>query len=217
MKLTVTDLTVSYGDKAVLTGVSFSLGSGAHKLLLGKSGSGKSTLLNAICGLKKPDRGEVALGDEVVCSSAGLANSDRLRREHMGVVFQSLHLISALSIRRNLMLAQSLQSISVDNGLLDSVMERLGIEHLANARPHELSKGEAQRAAIARALVAKPKILIADEPTSALDADNTETVARLLIDLAQETKASLLIASHDVRLHHYFGDKMMIENGTLSS
>lgn len=217
MTLTANNLAVSYGANAVLKGLNFSLEMGARKLILGKSGSGKSTLLNVICGLKKPDSGEVTLDNELICSAAGLANSDKMRRDHMGIVFQSLHLVSALSIKKNLKLAQRLQSREQDDGLLVSVMERLGIVHLSNARPHEISKGEAQRAAIARAIVTRPKLLIADEPTSALDAENTDTVARLLIELAEETQASLLIATHDERLHHLFSDTMVIDKGVLSA
>lgn len=217
MMLSADDLAVFYGENAVLNGVSFSLEMGARKLILGKSGSGKSTLINVICGLKKPDRGEVALDNELIGSASGLANSDKMRRNHMGIVFQSLHLVSALSIKKNLKLAQRLKSGEHNERLLISTMERLGIVHLSNARPHEISKGEAQRAAIARALVTRPKVLIADEPTSALDADNTDTIARLLIELSEETQASLLIATHDERLHNLFNDTMVIEDGVLSA
>ena len=209
MHLTATDLGKTYDGRPVLAGVSFTLAPGERTLLLGPSGSGKSTLLNLLCGLQRPDSGRVTLD--------GAPIDDEVRRRHFGIVFQSLRLVSALSLRANLALAQKLQTGSSDQAGIDAVMDRLGIARRAHARPHELSQGEAQRAAIARALVVRPAILIADEPTSALDAANAAAVAGLLGELAEETGAALLVATHDDRLRPYFARALTMAGGGLAA
>lgn len=209
MQLAVDDVGLSYGPDPVLSGASFTLEPGEHVLLLGPSGSGKSSLLNVICGLQTPDCGQVTLGGEVV--------SDRLRKDHMGIIFQTLRLVSALDVRGNLLLAQKLSGSGKDAAKVDAILEQLGIAHRAKARPFELSQGEAQRAAIARALLTSPKLLIADEPTSALDAANTHKVATMLIEAAQQAGASLLIATHDDRLSHHFERRIALADGKVVS
>jgi ABC-type lipoprotein export system ATPase subunit len=209
LPLTATDLAKSYDGRPVLAGVSFTLGPGERALLLGPSGSGKSTLLNLLCGLQRADSGQVTLGDAAI--------GDAARRRHFGIVFQSLRLVSALSLRGNLALAQKLQTGRDDPARVDALLDRLGIAHRAKARPHELSQGEAQRAAIARALVVRPAVLIADEPTSALDAANAAAVAALLHELAEEAGATLLVATHDDRLRPHFARTLTLAEGRLAA
>jgi putative ABC transport system ATP-binding protein len=207
MQLTAHDLGKTYGGRPVLSGVTLTLAPGERALLIGPSGSGKSTLLNLLCGLQRPDSGRVTLD--------GAPVDDGVRRRHFGIVFQSLRLVSALSLRANLALAQKLQTGRVDPARIDALLERLGIAGRAQARPHELSQGEAQRAAIARALVVRPAILVADEPTSALDAAHAAVVAGLLRDLAEEAGAALLIATHDDRLRMHFARTLTLADGSL--
>ena len=205
MRLAVDGIAFSYGSTSVLDGTSFILEAGEHALLLGPSGSGKSSLLNIICGLQTPQQGSVTLDGQAV--------NDTLRKAHMGVVFQTLRLVSALSVKGNLLLAQKLSSGAHDELRVEAMLDRLGIAHRTHARPHELSQGEAQRAAIARALVISPSLLIADEPTSALDKDNTANVANLLIEAAKDAGASLLIATHDDRLTAHFERTLRLADG----
>ncbi|MEM1052106.1 MAG: ATP-binding cassette domain-containing protein [Pseudomonadota bacterium] len=209
MELAISDVGLSYDESPVLDDISFTLEPGEHALLLGPSGSGKSSLLNIICGLQTPDKGTVTLGGESV--------TDAIRKCHMGIIFQTLRLVSALTIRGNLLLAQKLSGGSQDTSRVDGVLEQLGIGDRANARPFELSQGEAQRAAIARALVVSPKLLIADEPTSALDGTNTENVAQMLITAARDAGASLLIATHDDRLSSYFKRTISLAAGKVTA
>ena len=209
MRLAVDGIAFSYGSTSVLDGTSFILEAGEHALLLGPSGSGKSSLLNIICGLQNPDAGDVTLD--------GQAISDSQRKQHMGIIFQTLRLVSALNVRKNLLLAQQLQTGKTDPSKIDATLEQLGIAQRSKARPFELSQGEAQRAAIARALVVSPKLLIADEPTSALDRENTETVARLLVEAADNAGASLLIATHDDRLSAHFDRQISLAEGRIAA
>lgn len=209
MQLSVRGIRLSYGDQSVLNDVTLALDQRERALLLGPSGSGKSSLLNIICGLQAPDSGEVLLGGQAV--------TDAVRKRHMGIIFQTLRLVTALTVRENLLLAQRLQTGATDPAVVEATLERLGIGHRANARPFELSQGEAQRAAIARALVVSPAILIADEPTSALDHDNTETVAKMLIEAAENAGATLLIATHDDRLRPYFERTVSLNQGGVAS
>ncbi len=217
MQLSVSGVGLSYDGRPVLNDVSFTLEERERTLLLGPSGSGKSSLLNIICGLQSPDAGEVTLGGQTIVSGGSQLNADSVRKQHMGIIFQTLRLVSALTVRKNLLLAQRLQTGTTDAAKVDATLNQLGIAHRAKARPFELSQGEAQRAAIARALVISPKILIADEPTSALDRDNTETVARLLVEAAENAGASLLIATHDDRLRPYFERTIVLEEGRLAA
>ena len=167
MLLSVSGVGMSFSEQTVLRDVNFDLDQAERALLLGPSGSGKSTLLNIICGLQRPDSGRVEINGEVLADADGTGDRDDVRRRNLGIVFQTLRLVSALSLSANLELAQKLQTGSVDKAAIQVALERLGIAHRAHARPHELSQGEAQRAAIARALVVKPRLLVADEPTSA--------------------------------------------------
>ncbi|MFM7403416.1 MAG: ABC transporter ATP-binding protein [Erythrobacter sp.] len=217
MELTVRDLGKAYAGRTVLSDVSFTAAPGERLLLLGPSGSGKSTLLNCLCGLQRPDTGAVMLGAETIASAQSTAQADALRRRHFGIVFQTLRLVSALNVRANLALAQKLQNGTSDARAIDRVLERLGIADKADARPHELSQGEAQRAAIARAAVVQPAVLVADEPTSALDHDNAAAVAALLTELAEETGATLIIATHDDRLRPHFARTLTLAEGRLAA
>ncbi|MEM9312070.1 MAG: ATP-binding cassette domain-containing protein [Pseudomonadota bacterium] len=216
MELKVSGVGLSYGAQPVLDNVSFTLESNGKALLLGPSGSGKSSLINVICGLQRPDSGAVVLGEDALASKDGVSKADKVRRRSIGIVFQTLRLVSALTVRANLLLAQKLQTGMQDKELIDTTLDRLGIGERANARPFELSQGEAQRAAIARALVVKPALLIADEPTSALDAASAEKVAHLLIDVAENAGASLLVATHDVRLQPFFERSLTLESGRIA-
>jgi len=217
MLLSVTDVGKAYAGRHVLREISFTLDAGERALLLGPSGSGKSTLLNIICGLQRPDRGEVEIDGEAIASAERDVNGDDARRRHIGIIFQTLRLVSALSVRANLELAQKLQRGRCDPRATDRWLDRLGIAHRAHARPYELSHGEAQRAAIARALVVEPRLLVADEPTSALDNANTRNVAALLHEVAESVGAALLVATHDERLCSSFDRTLDLRNEALAA
>jgi putative ABC transport system ATP-binding protein len=209
MTVLITNVSVRYGNQFVLSDFSLEQKAGNHLLLLGPSGSGKTTLINLITGLLLPTTGSVSVGGEAMSSLSGPARDD-LRRRKIGVIFQTLRLVSALSVRANLRLAQKLAGLVVDNDAIDALLDAVGVAHRADAAPRELSQGEAQRAAIARALVAKPALLVADEPTSALDDANAERIGRLLLDTATANGSTLLVATHDARLKAFIPDTVAL-------
>jgi putative ABC transport system ATP-binding protein len=209
--LVIADLGFSHPDRRILDSFALTLGRGEHALLLGPSGSGKSTLVNLIAGLLTPASGQIHIAGEPM-TGIGPAARDDLRRRRIGIVFQTLRLVSALSLGANLTLARRLAGRSPDPAGTDALIDRLGLAGRANARPRELSQGEAQRAAIARALVASPDLLLADEPTSALDDANMAIVADLLVETANSNGSTLLIATHDARLQSRIGRTVRLES-----
>lgn len=212
-----------YDGVGVLDVPSFSVAAGETLAVMGASGSGKSTLLHILAGLLTPTSGGVRL-DGAPFSTLEAGARDRARGAAMGVVFQDLHLVDALTVRDNLHLALQLSGtgparalsragavsgVGADAGagdVVDSALERVGLMHRSGAKPRALSRGEAQRAAIARALVHGPKVILADEPTSALDDANAETVMELLLSHARDAGAALIIATHDVRVRARVGN-----------
>lgn len=208
--LAIDSLDFRYDDRPIFSGFSLMVERGQHHLLLGPSGSGKTSLINLICGFAVPQSGSIYVADAPM---TGLSESarDALRRRHIGVVFQTLRLVSALDVMGNLRLAARLAGVRPDDAQITELLDRLGLAHKAHARPRDLSQGEAQRAAIARALVGRPGLLIADEPTSALDHANMEKVAQLLLDTAEKTGATLLVATHDERLMPWFKASVQLE------
>lgn len=207
--LDIDNISRSYGATPVLQEMSFRVARGKHLLLLGPSGSGKSTLINLIAGLLTPDAGNIHIAGEAM-TGIGSAARDDLRRRRIGIIFQTLRLVSALSISKNLRLAQKLGHGATDDGRIEALLETLGIAGRANAKPRHLSQGEAQRAAIARAMVGQPDLLVADEPTSALDDANAEITARLLIETAEQQGSTLVIATHDQRLARFIPNRLSL-------
>ena len=187
----------------VIDEVSFTVAPGELLGLLGPSGSGKTTLLNIIAGLLRPTAGTVTIsGQDIGALAPGAL--DVFRGRHIGIVFQTLHLVSALSVADNLHLARYLAGLRRDEARLHGILESLGIGAMAAARPRTLSQGEAQRVAIARAVINDPAIILADEPTSALDDGNAGQVLNLLSQQADRCGATLVIATHDRRIRDRF-------------
>ncbi len=172
-------------------------------LVLGNSGKGKTTLLHLLAGLMDPTGGTIELDGTELATLNG-SSRDRFRGQHIGIVFQQSQFIRSISVLQNLRLSRSLAGLSQDDSLAESLLTELGIGEQKNAKPNELSIGERQRAAIARALVTNPKIVLADEPTSALDDENCEAVAALFERTVTGHGAALVIVTHDQRLKNRF-------------
>ena len=188
-------------ETRVLQGMTLSLAERELTLVLGPSGSGKSTLLAILSGLLKPDSGNVsALGQDLWQKSR--ADLEKFRLEHTGFVFQGFNLFPALTALEQVMLPLDylgLPKHAVRNQALAS-LEEVGLASRAHLRPIELSGGEKQRIAIARALAKKPQFLFADEPTSALDSVNGKNVIDALHRVARVYGATVVCVSHDARL-----------------
>lgn len=204
------DIHHDYGQGAALQLAAFSLMQGEQALVIGPSGSGKTTLLHLLAGLLHPQRGEVTVAG-VALSGLSPAALDHFRGRHIGFVPQRLHLIGALSALENLLLAQYLAGKKQNPPQALALLESLGLTPKANAKPHRLSQGQAQRLAIARALINQPGVLLADEPTANLDDQNAQTVCDLLQTQARAFGATLLIATHDRRLKERFAHQLALE------
>lgn len=178
-----------------------------HLLLLGQSGTGKTTLLHLLAGILKPESGKVIIKGQDITS---LSNKrlDQYRGEHIGIVYQSAHFISSLSVEDNLIMPQFLTGEKVDREKARSILKRLQLSHKLKEKPGNLSVGEQQRVAIARALMNNPDIILADEPSSALDDKNAEEVIQLLEEQSSIAKASLIIVTHDKRLKDRFSNRL---------
>lgn len=174
-------------------------------LILGQSGKGKTTLLHLLGGLLRPQSGSIRIGntDIVELSDSQL---DAFRGQQIGIVFQQSHFVAAVSVLENLLLAPAMAGIRADKQRALALLTRLNLADKAHMRPAHLSVGQRQRAAIARALMCNPAVILADEPTSALDDENAHEVITLLRESAAAYNASLLIVTHDSRL------KAVIEN-----
>ncbi|MEK7253741.1 MAG: ABC transporter ATP-binding protein [Bacteroidota bacterium] len=186
-------------------------GKGEHWLLLGQSGSGKTTFLHLLGGLLTPKQGSVMIGDAAL-NALSSSQLDKFRGKKIGIVFQTPHFVPSLTVGENLALAQQLAGIPIDKNRIRHLLERLAVGHKINASTANLSQGEQQRAAIARALVNRPEVILADEPTSALDDVNTDEVVRLLEEQASEANATLLVVTHDGRLKSKFPNQIQLKS-----
>ncbi len=192
-----------FGGRPVLDMPEWTVPRGEHCLVLGRSGCGKTTLLNIIAGLLRPVAGSVGVSGQDI-GALGPAALDAFRGRHIGIVFQTLHLVAALSVADNLHLARYLAGLPRQDSGVRRVLDSLGLGPLSAARPRMLSQGEAQRVAIARAVVNEPTVILADEPTSALDDCHTAQVLDLLRGQADACGATLVIATHDRRIRDSF-------------
>jgi len=179
-----------YGAREVLSLERFEAAQGDRWLVLGPSGSGKSTLLHILAGLLRPTGGTVEVARPI------------------GIVPQKLHLISSLSVEDNLLLAQYLAGAKQERARAAQVLAGVGLADRAHSRPHQLSHGEAQRVAVARAVMNRPKLLVADEPTSNLDDAHCAAALDLLEAQATECGATLIIATHDSRARPRFQHRL---------
>jgi putative ABC transport system ATP-binding protein len=188
------------GDRRipVLQGVDLALDPGEFVALLGRSGSGKSTLLNIVGGLEIPDAGAVSI-DGTELTSLDDRRRTIFRRDRIGIVFQFFNLLPVLSVLNNV----TLPALLAGRGRQDverrgrELLALVGMESRIDAHPDELSGGEQQRVATARALINSPAVILADEPTGNLDSDNSERILELLAKLAQEEGQTVLMATHD--------------------
>jgi putative ABC transport system ATP-binding protein len=216
--LTIRKLSKSYkqpeGVVQVLDTLDFEMNSAASVALLGESGSGKSTLLHLIAGLEKPDSGEI----EIEGRKLGNLNQSALaemRRQQVSVVFQQFHLISTLTVADNIRFQAALCE-RFDADFEIQLIQQLGLGAQLKKYPHQLSRGQQQRVAIARSLLHKPHLVLADEPTGNLDEQSSLEVMSLFSDLVKKAGCSLLMVTHSRDMAAFMDRSVLLHNGQLS-
>ncbi len=163
--------------------------------LRGESGSGKTTFLNLIAGILKPDSGLIKMSGREISDLSESAR-DRFRAEHIGYIFQTFNLLQGYTALENVLVGMKFGS-GVDREFAVSLLKRVGLQDKMNHLPRQLSTGQQQRVAVARALANRPKLVLADEPTGNLDARNSREVLSLIQETCRENNAALLLVSHD--------------------
>lgn len=207
--LNISQATLGYGGKPILEFKGLSLERAGQCLLSGPSGSGKTTLLYAIAGLNPLIKGKITINDTEI-TSLSEAQIDYFRGRNIGIIFQTLHLVKSISVMDNLLLASYLSGNPQNPKQITSLLEKIGIANKSESMPNELSQGQAQRVAIARAVINQPKLILADEPTSSLDDKNCDDVISLIKQVAKESKACLVISTHDARVKQHFSNIIKI-------
>lgn len=209
-------LVYSYGSTPTLRGVSVRLSRSEILAVTGPSGSGKSTLMLCMAGLLVPDAGEVRFDGRSVSTEPDAART-RLRRTRFGVLFQFGQLVPELTAIENVAIPLLLGGVrrSAANAAATNWLERFGVADVARSRPPEMSGGQAQRVAAARAMVTEPEVLFADEPTGALDALSGEQVLTQMVRVAREAGTSVVLITHDAKVAAYGDRELVVRDGML--
>ncbi len=202
----------------VLSGVDLSVKSAERMAIIGASGSGKTTLLQIMGGLDAPTSGEVLVGGQPMHEVNEIEKGE-LRNRYLGFVYQFHHLLAEFSAAENVAMPLMIRRVPKDDALNQArvLLERVGLGERLTHKPGELSGGERQRAAVARALITRPKLVLADEPTGNLDAGNGEHVLQLMLELNRELNTSLVIVTHDHSIAERMDRIMILEDGRLRS
>jgi putative ABC transport system ATP-binding protein len=210
------DVVKSFGQTPALRGASVDVAPGEILAVMGPSGSGKSTLLHCLAGIFTPDSGEIWFGGRRLDTLTETERT-RLRRTAFGFVFQFGQLVPELSVADNIALPLLLNRVrrQVAYEKAAAWLDRLELSGLGGRRTGELSGGQAQRVAVARALVTRPQILFADEPTGSLDSLTGEMVMNLIVALAREEGTTVVLVTHDARVAACAGREILVRDGTV--
>ncbi len=223
MLLQLKNISKGYGQigthsfRPVLNELNLEIGKGEKIAIIGPSGSGKTTLLNLIGALDLPDSGEVIFDGKNITgySKKELAT---FRNQHLGFIFQLHHLMPQLTLLENVLLPLLPQGNSISKEQkewAEYLIKKVGIWEQRNQKPSEMSGGECQRTAVVRALINRPKLILADEPTGALDEENATALSELLIQLSKEEKITLVTVTHSSELAQKMDKKYVLRNGNL--
>ncbi|MBJ8077536.1 ABC transporter ATP-binding protein [Bacillus cereus group sp. N12] len=217
--LTVRNLSKIYNTGNIaytaLSNIDLTIQKGEFVGIMGASGSGKSTLLNMISTIDAPTSGEVFINEK---NPHCLSSNDLalFRRRELGFVFQSFNLMNTLTVKENIVLPLTLDNVSLNemNNKVEVISKKLGIEQILDKRTYEISGGQAQRTAIARALIHSPQLILADEPTGNLDSKAANDVMELLKKLNQEQQVTMMLVTHDPVAASYCDRVIFITDGS---
>lgn len=220
MSVTIENLKKTYilGEEKldILKNLSTEVKSGEVVAIVGSSGSGKSTLLSLISGLDLPDSGQVKIRGQNIFS---LSKKDMIsfRAQNIGIVFQQFHLVSHLTAFENVSLPLEILERPYQRQEIMAALENVGLAGRADHKPSELSGGESQRLALARALITKPQLLLADEPSGNLDTETGQKVMKMFFDQVRSQKTTTLLVTHDMKLADQCDRKLYLRDGQLWS
>ncbi|MFK8907120.1 ABC transporter ATP-binding protein [Streptomyces sp. YS-3] len=212
--LSASGLRKAFGPTPALDGADFSLSAGEVVAVMGPSGSGKSTLLHCLAGIVRPDAGTITYDGRETTAMSDVRRS-ALRRRDFGFVFQFGRLVPELTCLENVALPLRLDGVrrkDADRAALHW-LERLEADSVARRRPEQISGGQSQRVAVARALVTAPRVVFADEPTGALDSLSGELVMRLFTEAARDTGAAVVLVTHEARVAAYSDREVTVRDG----
>ncbi len=209
--------TTRFGGNRVqaLADVSFSVEQGEYVAIMGESGSGKTTLLNILAALDKPTGGKILLEGKDL-TTVKEKNLAAFRRENLGFVFQDFNLLDTFSLKDNIFLPLVLNGTSYEemNERIRPIAVRLGISELLSKYPYEVSGGQKQRAAVARALITEPKLILADEPTGALDSKSTDSLLNVFSEINRDGQ-TIVMVTHSTKAASHAGRVLFIKDGVL--
>lgn len=211
-----------YGNKSSLTkalnNISFEVEKGEFVAIMGASGSGKTTLLNCISTIDKVTSGHIYIGKEDITRLKGNA-LNKFRREELGFIFQDFNLLDTLTAYENIALALSIQNVNSKEieSRVDAVAKELNIKNVLQKYPYQMSGGEKQRVASARAIITNPKLVLADEPTGALDSKSSKMILERFNHLNEELNATILMVTHDAFTASYASRVIFIKDGKVFS
>ena len=199
------------GQLPILDVPRFEVAAGEQMVLIGRSGSGKTTLLHLIAGISKPDEGSIRI-DGVDITRLPEAGRDRFRADKIGYVFQTFNLLPAFTALENVLLGMAFASGKSHPERARHLLERVGLSHRFHHKPAQLSVGEQQRVAVARALANKPKLLLADEPTANIDTRHQKQVIDLIHETCREENVALVLVTHTPQVAEQFSRVENLEN-----
>jgi len=218
--LDVQNLEKYYGNKGNITKaldcLSFQVGCGEFISIMGASGSGKTTLLNCVSTIDSTSAGNIFL-DGADITKLREDELAKFRRENLGFIFQDFNLLDTLTIGENISLSLTVNGVSPSEivNRIDSISEQLGIAHILNKFPYEVSGGEKQRCACARAVISNPKLILADEPTGSLDSVSTVKLLEVLTDLNRTLNSTILMVTHDAFSASYGSRVLFLKDGKI--
>lgn len=219
--LEVTDIHKAYRDgetfAEVLKGISFGVEPGEFVAIQGPSGAGKSTLLNLLGALDKPDSGKIVIDGLELTSEIKATTVDLFRRDKIGFIFQNHYLMQEFTVVENVMLPLRAQGKNRDEAYAgaEKILQRIGLGHRLTHFPSQISGGESQRVAVARAVVKNPPLILADEPTGNLDSDNRQRFIDVLNTLQAEDKLTIIVVTHEAELAMAASRRLIMKDGLI--